>query len=94
VVGRQSAGIANPLATRQRRKDEAMPATRPIIREPRGTSELMEAAAFSIQERLKPLAPSMHPGMLFTSEGAGVPIKPALGGGAYSPVTNAKMKRP
>lgn len=69
-----------------------MPATRPIIREPRTTSERMEAAVFAFTEQNKPLAPSMHPGQLFTSEGAGIQVKGQLKGGSFSPVNNSKTR--
>lgn len=69
-----------------------MAALRPIVREPRSSSERMEAARFYIEEHSKPLAPSAHPGALFTTEGAGVQIKGALGGGVYSPTNNSKVR--
>lgn len=65
---------------------------RPIVREPRSSSERMEAQRFAQVERSKPLAPSVHPGQLFTSEGAGVQIKRPLGGGVFSPLNNTKQQ--
>lgn len=69
-----------------------MAALRPIVREPRSSSERMEAARLYIEERSKPIAPSSHPGALFTTEGAGLQLKPALNGGVYSPTNNSKVR--
>lgn len=69
-----------------------MAALRPIVREPRSTSERSEAEVFAIHNALVPVGPTAHPGLLFTTEGAGVQIKGQLRGGFFNPPSNKKYK--
>lgn len=69
-----------------------MGALRPIIREPRSTVESREAAELFIHERVGfAEAPSAPLNAMFTTDGAGVPLKGALGGGVFNPVRNNKF---
>jgi hypothetical protein len=69
-----------------------MPALRPIVREPRTSGERADATVFAIRQRFTPRAPDAHPGLLFTTDSAGMKVKPGLNGGFINPPKNSKFR--